>query len=126
MNHDDDDAATPDTATADTATPDTATADTATADTATADSIDFYWRPGCGFCSRLHRKLENEGVSLTLHNIWEDPEAAAVVRAAANGNETVPTIGVAGAFLVNPRPAAVIELASQRAPGALAGRDRAL
>jgi mycoredoxin len=80
-------------------------------DTPTAERrVAFYWRPGCGFCSSLRRKLERAGVTLELHNIWEDPEAAAVVRGAADGNETVPTVGIGGRYLVNPRAHVVLEL----------------
>ena len=74
------------------------------------DEVDFYWRPGCGFCWNLKRKLGKAGVALVEHNIWDDPDAAAVVRAAARGNETVPTIGLGGEYLVNPTAAQVVDL----------------
>lgn len=51
-----------------------------------------------------------------MHDIWADPDAAATVRAAAGGNETVPTVGLAGEFLVNPSLDAVIDLVARRAP----------
>ena len=35
-------------------------------------------------------------------NIWDDPDAAAIVRSIARGNETVPTVLVGGVGLVNP------------------------
>ena len=54
-----------------------------------------------------------------MHNIWEDPAAAAVVRAAARGNETVPTVGVGDTYLVNPSLNAVLELVAREAPGLL-------
>ncbi len=66
------------------------------------DSITVYWRPGCPFCMMLKRSLSRAGVTTTEINIWDDPEAAATVRAAAGGNETVPTVEVGGRFLVNP------------------------
>jgi hypothetical protein len=44
-------------------------------------------------------------------HIWQDPAAAAAVRAVADGNETVPTVHVAGQWLVNPRAARVAQLA---------------
>lgn len=71
-------------------------------ETPTQDSVVFYWRPGCGFCWSLRRRLNAAGVSLDERNIWEDADAAAVVRSAADGNETVPTVVVAGQALVNP------------------------
>jgi len=87
-------------------------------------SIDFYWRPGCGFCSRLHRRLDGR-VTLTMHNIWEDPDAAAVVRSVARGNETVPTVGIGGTYLVNPSADEVLELTRRAAPGAIPRDDPA-
>jgi glutaredoxin len=70
--------------------------------------VDFYWRPGCGFCSRLERHLTDRGVALRKHNIWEDPAHAAVVRSIANGNETVPTVVVGDVGMVNPSADAVL------------------
>jgi mycoredoxin len=86
----------------------------------TPTGVDFYWRPGCGFCSRLERKLAAADVPIVAHNIWEDPDAAAVVRAAARGNETVPTVGLGGEFLVNPSAAQVLALVERHAPQLLA------
>ncbi len=82
-------------------------------------AIDVYWRPHCGFCSRLLAKLEDTGLPVVLHDIWQDPDAAAVVRAAANGNETVPTVGLDGEYLVNPSLNAVLDLVRRRAPALL-------
>jgi mycoredoxin len=70
--------------------------------------VEFYWRPGCFFCSNLERKLTEQGLELTKRNIWEDPEDAAFVRSVANGNETVPTVVVGGVAMVNPSPAQVV------------------
>jgi glutaredoxin len=82
----------------------------------TVDAIDLYWRPGCGFCTALIAKLERTSLPVRMHDIWADPEAAAVVRAAARGNETVPTVGVGDDFLVNPSLNAVLELVGRVAP----------
>jgi glutaredoxin-like protein len=73
--------------------------------------VDVYWRPGCGFCAWLLRSLEKDGVPVRRINIWEDDVAAAFVRAHANGNETVPTVDIAGTVLVNPPARDVILLA---------------
>lgn len=40
-------------------------------------------------------------------NIWKDPEAAALVRSVADGNETVPTVVIDGEAMVNPTPGQV-------------------
>ncbi len=72
--------------------------------------VNFYWRPGCPFCAKLELSLRLKGVDFVKHNIWDDPEAAAIVRANANGNETVPTIVVGEHALVNPSAKEVIRL----------------
>jgi len=52
----------------------------------------IYWRPGCKYCIRLRIRLGSEARRLHWVNIWTDPAAAARVRAANDGNETVPTV----------------------------------
>jgi len=84
--------------------------------------VDFYWRPGCPFCMMLKRSVKRRKLPVEFHNIWDDPEAAAVVRAADRGNETVPTIGVAGHMLVNPPVGQVEELLAKVVSGELAPR----
>jgi mycoredoxin len=64
--------------------------------------IEFYWRPGCPYCMALRRPLRRSGLPVREINIWEDPAAAARVREAADGNETVPTVFVGEHALVNP------------------------
>ncbi|MFN7150060.1 MAG: glutaredoxin domain-containing protein [Microthrixaceae bacterium] len=54
--------------------------------------ITLYWRPACGFCSSLRRQLDGTDLIVREVNIWDEPAAAATVRAYANGNETVPTV----------------------------------
>lgn len=68
----------------------------------TTPTVDFLWRPGCGFCAALHRRLTAAGVAMNEFNIWDDEDAAARVRAAAGGNETVPTVYVGEHSMVNP------------------------
>ncbi|MGF1597693.1 MAG: glutaredoxin family protein [Acidimicrobiales bacterium] len=80
------------------------------------DAIDFYWRPGCGFCARLEQALAKANVPMTKHNIWDDPAAAAFVRSVANGNETVPTVTVGEVLMVNPSPAAIAKVLETEAP----------
>lgn len=79
-------------------------------------AIEFYWRPGCPFCMSLKRSLDRAGIELTQFNIWDDPAAAATVRSAAAGSETVPTVGLGGDYLVNPRPAEVLNLIATHNP----------
>lgn len=64
--------------------------------------IVMYARPGCPFCSLLRADLAAAGMTFRERDIWQDREAAAAVRAVANGNETVPTINIGDVWLVNP------------------------
>lgn len=67
-----------------------------------------YWRRGCPFCSSLRRGLRRAGVATEEVDIWSDPDAAATLRRVTGGSETVPTVEVGGAFLVNPSTRAVL------------------
>ncbi len=64
-----------------------------------------FWRPGCAYCIRLRVRLGRDGRRAHWVNIWRDPAAAAAVRAVNDGNETVPTVFVAGRPHTNPDPA---------------------
>ena len=64
----------------------------------------------------LERKLNGLNVPLTKHNIWDTPEAAATVRSIADGNETVPTVVIGNAKMVNPSPDQVLQAISNNAP----------
>jgi mycoredoxin len=77
--------------------------------------VTVYSRPGCPYCYLLRRGLCRLGVAFTEIDIWQHPDAAAAVRAVADGNETVPTVHVAGHWLVNPRAAHVQRLATTAA-----------
>ncbi|WP_063739994.1 glutaredoxin family protein [Amycolatopsis jejuensis] len=83
-----------------------------------------YWRPGCPYCSRLLGDLDRIGLPVRKVNIWEDPQAAAHMRAVAGGNETVPTVVVGDTAMVNPRAGAVLNAVRAHAPDSLAGLGR--
>ncbi|MGW1509949.1 glutaredoxin domain-containing protein [Streptomyces sp. NPDC002394] len=68
-----------------------------------------FWRPGCKYCLRLRIRLGRSARQLYWVNIWRDPDGAAVVRAANDGNETVPTVVVDGRPFTNPDPGWVRE-----------------
>ncbi|MEU8547702.1 glutaredoxin domain-containing protein [Streptomyces roseoverticillatus] len=68
-----------------------------------------FWRPGCKYCFRLRIRLGRSARQLHWVDIWRDPAGAAVVRAANDGNETVPTVIVAGRPHTNPDSAWVRE-----------------
>lgn len=78
--------------------------------------IDLYWRPACGYCALLRRRLDALGIDRDEHNIWEDPSAAAIVRRHANGNETVPTVVIGDIGLVNPSADELLQVLSAAAP----------
>lgn len=79
-------------------------------------AVEFYWRPGCPFCMSLKHSLDRAGIAMDALNIWDEPGAAAVVRRATGGSETVPTVGFGGDYLVNPRPAQVLNLIATHNP----------
>ncbi|MFI6422614.1 glutaredoxin domain-containing protein [Streptomyces sp. NPDC050842] len=74
-----------------------------------------YWRPGCKYCLRLRIRLGRRARQCHWVNIWRDPAGAAAVRAVNDGNETVPTVVVAGRPHTNPDPAWVREQLSPSA-----------
>jgi glutaredoxin len=90
--------------------------DTTTLDDAPAARIDLYWRPGCGFCSMLQRKLDHLGIDRTEHNIWESDADAAIVRGHANGNETVPTVVIGDRGFVNPSSGELVDFLADHHP----------
>lgn len=81
--------------------------------------VIVYWRPGCPYCAGLRRRLRQLGVQTTEINIWDDPAGAAAVRSYAAGNETVPTVVIAGTAMVNPTGPDVLAAARRLAPHAV-------
>ena len=82
-------------------------------DTPRPPYVDVYWRPGCGFCMGLKHGLQKAGLEVREINIWDEPDAAAFVRAHARGNETVPTVDVNGTVMVNPPARVVVAMARE-------------
>ena len=74
-----------------------------------------FWRPGCTYCLRLRIRLGRSARQLHWVDIWRDPAGAAAVRAVNEGNETVPTVVVAGQSHTNPDPEWVREQLSSSA-----------
>ena len=72
-----------------------------------------FWRPGCGFCVMLERGLRKADVDYERRNIWEDPEAAELVRTVNGGNETVPTVVIGTDVYTNPSVSTVLERLSE-------------
>lgn len=82
----------------------------------TIDEIEFYWRPGCPFCMMLETQLDGTDLPVRKINIWEEQGAVERVRAAAGGNETVPTVYVGERSLVNPSMNQLEDLIRAEAP----------
>jgi len=59
------------------------------------------WRPGCGFCRILFDGLERHQVAHTRVNIWEDADARRRLNDRI-GSETVPSVLIGDAVMVNP------------------------
>ena len=78
--------------------------------------VQMYWRPGCPYCAILRMRLRRTGLSYEAVDIWKDENGAAYVRSVNNGNETVPTVTVAGHPLTNPGAREVLEAVRQHAP----------
>ncbi len=85
-----------------------------------AGEVVLYWRPGCLVSVALRARLSFSGLRYRPVNIAGDPAAAAFVRSVADGNETVPTVDVAGRVLVNPSAPDLLAAVRERAPHALA------
>lgn len=83
------------------------------------DEIVIYWRPDCVFCLDLLLRLKFTPLRYRKVDIRKDPGAKAFVRSVADGNETVPTVVVAGRALVNPSKRQLIEAVRTHAPHAL-------
>jgi mycoredoxin len=68
----------------------------------------MYSTPWCGYCHRLKRTLNNEGITFDEVDIEADPASADLVMSLNNGNATVPTLVFSdGSSLTNPRPSEV-------------------
>ncbi|HEY0890213.1 MAG TPA: mycoredoxin [Nocardioides sp.] len=65
--------------------------------------LTMYTTPWCGYCQRLKGQLDREGIGYDIVDIEQVPEAARIVEAVNNGNQTVPTLVYAdGSAHTNP------------------------
>ena len=65
--------------------------------------VTMYSTTWCGYCMRLKKMLDREGIAYAEVNIEEDPDAADLVMRVNGGNRTVPTLVFSdGAALTNP------------------------
>jgi mycoredoxin len=80
-----------------------------------AVTVEVFWRPGCPYCSSLRKDLARRGIDATWRNIWQDDQARSQVRAANQGNETVPTVRIGTEILTNPSGARIAQLTGRSA-----------
>lgn len=66
-------------------------------------AVTMYTTTWCGYCVRLKKLMQREGIEFAEVDIEADPKAAEIVVAANGGNRTVPTLVFAdGSALTNP------------------------
>ncbi|GAB2983227.1 mycoredoxin [Nocardioides montaniterrae] len=71
-------------------------------------AVTMYSTPWCGYCHRLKSQLDREGIAYEVVDIEQVPDAAKIVEAVNNGNQTVPTLVYSdGAAQTNPSLAQV-------------------
>lgn len=74
------------------------------------DQLTIYSTPWCGYCHRLMKQLDREGVEYAVVDIENDGAGAAYVMSVNGGNQTVPTVVFPdGTALTNPSLAQVKE-----------------
>jgi mycoredoxin len=75
-----------------------------------SDELVMYTTTWCGYCVRLKRFLDAQGIAYREVNIEDDESAALHVMRANGGNRTVPTVDFpSGVTISNPSPAQVLE-----------------
>jgi mycoredoxin len=71
--------------------------------TAATSTVTMYTTSWCGYCVRLKKMMQREGIEYAEVNIEIDESAADIVMQANGGNRTVPTLVFAdGVALTNP------------------------
>ena len=71
--------------------------------------LTIYSTAWCGYCHRLIKQLDREGVTYDYVDIEQDPAAADFVMSVNGGNQTVPTVVFQdGSALTNPSVAQVL------------------
>lgn len=55
-------------------------------------AVTMFSTSWCGYCVRLKRELDREGITYQEINIENEPQAAAFVMSVNEGNQTVPTV----------------------------------
>ena len=55
-------------------------------------AVTMYSTQWCGYCFRLRKQLDREGIEYDVVDIEQVPDAAFVVEQVNNGNQTAPTM----------------------------------
>jgi mycoredoxin len=67
------------------------------------EQMTIYSTPWCGYCHRLMKQLDREGVTYASVDIEQDPASADFVMSVNGGNQTVPTVVFPdGSAMTNP------------------------
>jgi mycoredoxin len=70
---------------------------------AATSAVTMYTTTWCGYCVRLKKLMQREGIDFAEVDIERDEQAADLVMNANGGNRTVPTLVFAdGSALTNP------------------------
>lgn len=89
--------------------------DRVVASVAPTHEVTLFTTTWCGYCVRLKSQLERAAIDYVEVDIESDPEAAAVVAKANDGDMTVPTLLFAdGTTLSNPSIAQVSDKLAMR------------
>ena len=72
--------------------------------------VTMYTTTWCGYCKRLKRMMQDDGINFVEVDIETTPGTADIVERVNNGNQTVPTLVFAdGSAMTNPSLARVKE-----------------
>lgn len=70
---------------------------------ADSPAVTMYTTVWCGYCRRLKKQMEREGISYAEVDIEANEAAASLVEKVNGGNQTVPTLVFAdGSAMTNP------------------------
>ena len=81
-----------------------------TGSSAAAPAVTMYTTTWCGYCKRLKRMMQDDGIEFAEVDIEKTPGTAEIVEKVNNGNQTVPTLVFRdGTAMTNPSLAKVKE-----------------
>ena len=81
-----------------------------TAPAGATPAVTMYTTTWCGYCKRLKRMMQDDGIVYAEVDIEQVPGTAEIVERINNGNQTVPTLVFAdGSAMTNPSLAKVKE-----------------